>query len=83
MPSHFTAGAWATGGVLIDAITRLKGDLADGKALAKAIRDTKIETPWGPLSFDQKTGYAIAPTYYYEVTKDGGQLRHKIVGTIS
>lgn len=82
VPSHFTAGAWATGGVLIDAITRLEGDVSNGKDLAKAIRATKIETPWGPLAFDQKTGYAIAPTYYYEVTQDAGQLRHKVVEQI-
>lgn len=83
VPSHFTAGAWATGGVLIDAIHRTGDNVTDGKALAKAIRSSHIEAPWGQLRFDPKTGYALAPTYYYEVTKDGGHLQHKIVDTIS
>jgi branched-chain amino acid transport system substrate-binding protein len=83
VPSHFTAGAWATGGVLLDAIHRAGDQATDGKVLAKAIRTSHIEAPWGPLRFDPKTGYALAPTYFYVVTKDGGQLHHKIVDTIS
>jgi len=83
IPSHFTAGAWATGSVLLDAIGRAGSDVSDGEALAKKIRETEIEAPWGPLRFDQETGYAVAPTYYYEVTREGGKLRHDIKGEIS
>jgi branched-chain amino acid transport system substrate-binding protein len=81
LPSHFTAGAWATGGVLLDAIARTE-DVSDGKDFAKAIRATKLEAPWGPLAFDAKTGYAVAPTYYYTATRDGNALRHKVVEEI-
>lgn len=81
LPSHFTAGAWATAGVLLDAIARTD-DISDGRAFAKAIRATKIEAPWGPLTFDGKTGYAVAPTYYYTATRDGNTLRHKVVDEI-
>lgn len=80
VPSHFTAGAWATGSVLLDAIHRAGSNADDGTKLAAAIRATKIEAPWGPLSFDPTTGYAIAPTYYYTVVNEGGALKHKIVG---
>jgi branched-chain amino acid transport system substrate-binding protein len=83
VPSHFTAGAWATGSVLIDAIQRAGDDASDGEALAEAIRATQIDAPWGPLRFDQNTGYAQAPTYYYTVTKDGGKLRHDVKEEIS
>lgn len=82
VPSHFTAGAWATGSVLIDAIKRAGDDVDDGEAFATAIRATQIEAPWGPLRFDQKTGYAQAPTYFYTVTKDGGTLRHEVAEEI-
>ena len=83
IPSHFTAGAWATGSVLLDAIHRAGADVTDGKAFAKALRSTKIEAPWGPLEFDQNTGYVIAPTYYYTVAKAAdGTLSHKIVDEI-
>jgi branched-chain amino acid transport system substrate-binding protein len=78
VPSHFTAGAWATGSVLIDAIKRSGAEAADGKSLAEAIRTSDIPAPWGRLHFDAKTGYAIAPTYFYEVTRDGGVLRHHV-----
>jgi branched-chain amino acid transport system substrate-binding protein len=82
IPSHFTAGAWAVGEVLTDAVGRTGGDVSDGQKLADAIRATKLDAPWGPLEFDQKTGYAIAPTYFYVVDAEGG-LHHKILATIS
>ena len=50
-----------------------------GRELAKLIRATRIDAPWGQLEFDQDTGYAIAPTYYYTVTAEGDALRHHIV----
>jgi branched-chain amino acid transport system substrate-binding protein len=83
IPSHFTAGAWATGSVLIDAINRMKGDVSDGLALAKAIRATNIPAPWGTLKFDTSTGYAEAPTYYYVVKGAGATLHHEIVEEMS
>lgn len=79
VPSHFTAGAWATGSVLLDAIHRAHGKVTDGKAFAKLIRASKIATPWGALKFDQKTGYAIAPTYYYVVNSTNGVLKHSAI----
>jgi len=80
VPSHFTAGAWASGSVLIDAIHRAGEDADNGEDLAAAIRETKLDAPWGPLEFDPETGYAIAPTYYYTVVDDGGVLKHEVVG---
>lgn len=83
VPSHFTAGAWASGSVLLDAIARAGGDVGDGPAFAKAIRETKIDAPWGSLEFDPQTGYAIAPTYFYKVVANGDVLSHEIVGEIN
>jgi len=82
VPSHFTAGAWAVGGVLMDVLDRVE-DPGDGAALAEAIRATRIEAPWGPLEFDPASGYAVTPTYYYTVDADGDQLRHTVVDQIS
>jgi branched-chain amino acid transport system substrate-binding protein len=80
VPSHFTAGAWASGSVLIDAIHRAGENADNGEDLAAAIRETKLDAPWGPLEFDPETGYAIAPTYYYTVVDDGGVLKHEVAG---
>ena len=82
VPSHFTAGAWAAGSVLLDAIERAGDQATDGEELAKAIRATKIDAPWGSLEFDPETGYAIAPTYFYTVVSTGSGLAHKIVAEI-
>lgn len=82
VPSHFTAGAWASGSVLLAAVAAAGDKADDGPTLAAAIRATKVDAPWGPLEFDPDTGYAIAPTYYYTVTSDGKALAHKIVAEI-
>ena len=82
VPSHFTAGAWASGSVLLDAIGRAGDRATDGAELAKTIRETKIDAPWGSLEFDPETGYAIAPNYYYTVTSDDGALQHEIIAEI-
>jgi branched-chain amino acid transport system substrate-binding protein len=82
VPSHFTAGAWATGSVLLAAIKQAGDKVSDGEEFAKVIRATTVDAPWGELKFDPKTGYAIAPTYYYTVTSKGGALAHKIVAEI-
>lgn len=82
VPSHFTAGAWASGSVLLDAIAEAGDEATDTAQLAEAIRGAQVEAPWGPLEFDPETGYAIAPTYFYTVTSADGGLSHKIVDEI-
>lgn len=82
VPSHFTAGSWTTAAVLIDSIQRLRGNVSNGATFAATIRKTRIQAPWGPLRFDLKTGYVIAPTYFYTVVDNGGQLQHQILATI-
>lgn len=81
-PSHFTAGAWATGTVLLAAIEAAGADAADGDAMRAAIAATSIDAPWGAMSFDEATGYVFGPTYVYSVADDGGSLRHELVTTI-
>lgn len=82
VPSHFTAGAWATGSLLLAAIKQAGDKVSNGEEFAKVIRATTVDAPWGELKFDPKTGYAIAPTYYYTVVSNGGALSHKIVAEI-
>jgi len=83
VPSHFTAGAWATGSVLIDSIKRLKGNVTNGTTFAKALRKTRIDAPWGKLTFDPRTGYGRAPTYFYRVVSDNGVLKHQILAKLA
>lgn len=81
-PSHFTAGSWATGTVLLSAVAAAGADAEDGDVMRTAIADTVVDTPWGPISFDAETGYVFGPTYVYSVTDDGGVLRHQVDATI-
>jgi branched-chain amino acid transport system substrate-binding protein len=80
-PSHFTAGAWATGSVLLKAI-EAADDPSSGDAMRSAIAAVEIEAPWGPMSFDPETGYVFGPTYVYEVVDEADGLRHEVVATI-
>lgn len=83
VPSHFTAGAWNTGSVLIAAINALKGNVKDGSKFAAAIRKTRIQAPWGPMSFDPKTGNVRTATYIYTVVNNNGLPQHKIIQKIA
>ena len=80
--SHFTAGAWATGTVLLSALTAAGADAEDGDVMRAAIAGATVDSPWGPISFDPATGYVFGPTYVYSVIDDGGTLRHQIDATI-
>lgn len=82
IPSHFTAGAWATAQVISAAVEQSGGNVSDGAKLAEAIRSTEIDAPWGRLTFDPETGYAVTDTYFYEVVKEGGQIKHRVIDQI-
>ena len=83
VPSHFTAGAWATGSAIIATVQKLNGNVKSGKTFTKTLRGLKIKAPWGTLKFDRKTGYGITPTYFYTVVDNGGTMTHKILAKIS
>jgi branched-chain amino acid transport system substrate-binding protein len=83
VPSHFTAGAWASGSVLLAAVEAAGEHATDGRELARTIRATKVDAPWGTLSFNPETGYADAPTYYYTVVQKSGSLQHSVAGEMS
>lgn len=81
-PSHATSAAWAVGSLLMEVVEELDGDLEDGEKVAETIRSTEIDAPWGTLKFDPETGFAVTPTYFYTVVRDGDQLVHEIKDTI-
>jgi branched-chain amino acid transport system substrate-binding protein len=83
VPSHFTAGAWATGSAIIATVLKLKGNIKSGKQFTATLRGLKVKAPWGTLRFDRKTGYGIAPTYFYTVVNNSGTVSHKILAKIA
>jgi branched-chain amino acid transport system substrate-binding protein len=80
-PSHFTAGAWATGTVLLTALAAAD-DPGSGDSVRDAIAAAEIDAPWGPMTFDAETHYVFGPTFVYTVVDDSGGLRHEVVATI-
>ena len=81
-PSHFTAGAWAAGSVVLAAINSVGDATDDIEALTKAIATSKVEAPWGTLEFDPTTHYAAGTTYIYTVTQSNDALVHQMVTSI-
>ena len=55
--------------VVWDAINRLGGKVDSQEALSKAIEETKIDTPRGPISFDPDTHNVIQNMYIREAVK--------------
>ena len=80
-PSHFTAGAWATISVILDAL-EAAGPNAGPGTIRDAIAAVTTDTPWGPIKFDPASGYVYGPTYIYTAKLDGDQLGHDLLTTI-
>jgi branched-chain amino acid transport system substrate-binding protein len=80
-PSHFTAGAWATGTLLLQAIAAADNPHSS-EAVHDAIASTTFDAPWGSTSFDPDTHYVLGPTYVYTVVDDADGLHHKVLDTI-
>ena len=57
--------------VVWDALNRLGGKVPSQEALSKAIEETKIDTPRGPISFDPDTHNVIQNIYIREAVKEG------------
>ncbi|HET9620052.1 MAG TPA: ABC transporter substrate-binding protein [Kofleriaceae bacterium] len=69
-PAYHAMEAYASLLVAADAINRAKSD--QPKAIADAIRQTKLETPFGPVAFDDK-GQNAHPVLVTQV--QGGQYK--------
>jgi hypothetical protein len=69
---------------LVGAVTQaLKGEVEDIPRVAKEIKRvaTKIETPAGPLAFDQYN-QRILNIYVFKVEKRDGKLANVVIGKI-
>jgi len=49
------------------------------EALSKAIEETKIDTPRGPISFDPDTHNVIQNIYIREAVKEGSEIHNKVL----
>jgi branched-chain amino acid transport system substrate-binding protein len=67
--------------VVWEALKSLGGNIPDQDALSKAILNTKIDTPRGPISFDPETRNVIQNIYIREAVKDGAETHNRVLAT--
>ncbi len=79
IPTVDSVAGYVGAQVVWDAINRLGGKVDSQDALSKAIEETKIETPRGPISFDPDTHNVIQNIYIREAVKDGNEIHNKVL----
>lgn len=80
---HYAACFYANGQVIEAALAKTGGKSDNADELVKAVRTvTLVDTPRGPLSFDDY-GNAIIDVYVRRAEKQGGKLMNKTVKTYS
>ena len=79
IPTVDSVAGYVGAQVVWDAINRLGGKVDSQEALSKAIEETKIETPRGPISFDPDTHNVIQNIYIREAVKDGNEIHNKVL----
>jgi branched-chain amino acid transport system substrate-binding protein len=67
--------------VVWEALRSLGGSVPDQDALSKAILNTKIETPRGPISFDPDTRNVVQNVYIREAVKQGAETHNSVLAT--
>jgi branched-chain amino acid transport system substrate-binding protein len=81
IPSVDSVAGYVGAQVVWDAINRLGGKVVSQEVLSKAIDETKIDTPRGPISFDPDTRNVIQNIYIREAVKDGKEIHNKVLAT--
>jgi branched-chain amino acid transport system substrate-binding protein len=79
IPTVDSVAGYVGAQVVWDAINRMGGKIESQEALSKAIEQTKIETPRGPISFDPDTHNVIQDIYIREAVKDGNEIHNKVL----
>jgi branched-chain amino acid transport system substrate-binding protein len=81
IPTVDSVAGYVGAQVVWNAFKALGGKVPDQDALSKAVLETKIDTPRGPLSFDPETRNVIQNIYIREAVKDGNEIHNKVLAT--
>jgi branched-chain amino acid transport system substrate-binding protein len=81
IPTVDSVAGYVGAQVVWDAFNRLGGKVPDQDALSKAVMETKIDTPRGPISFDPDTRNVIQNIYIREAVKEGNEIHNKVLAT--
>jgi len=81
IPTVDSVAGYVGAQVVWNAFRKLGGKIPDQDALSKAVLETKIDTPRGPISFDPETRNVIQNIYIREAVKDGNEIHNKVLAT--
>ena len=81
IPTVDSVAGYVGAQVVWNAFKKLGGKVSDQEALSKAVLETKIDTPRGPISFDPDTRNVIQNIYIREAVKDGNEIHNKVLAT--
>jgi len=81
IPTVDSVAGYVGAQVVWNAFKKLGGKVPDQEALSKAVLETKIDTPRGPISFDPDTRNLIQNIYIREAVKEGSEIHNKVLAT--
>jgi branched-chain amino acid transport system substrate-binding protein len=81
IPTVDSVAGYVGAQVVWHAFKRLGGWAPDQEALSKAMLETRVDTPRGPISFDPETRNVVQNIYIREAVKDGNEMHNKVLAT--
>lgn len=81
IPTVDSVAGYVGAQVVWSAFKKLGGKVPDQDALSKAVLETKVDTPRGPISFDPETRNVVQNIYIREAVKDGKEIHNKVLAT--
>jgi branched-chain amino acid transport system substrate-binding protein len=79
-PGYYAASTYLSGEVLEGALTSIRADAEDKKALMAALRGSNVDTIRGIIKFDD-LGNVVGNVYIRKVTKSDGRLVNSVIKT--
>lgn len=79
--SVYNAGSYTGALVIAEGLKAIDGDTSDMEAFVSAMRGLELETPQGPISFDQ-WGQAILNVYVAQIQEQDGRYVPVVIDTV-
>jgi branched-chain amino acid transport system substrate-binding protein len=81
IPTVDSVAGYVGAQVVWNAFKKLDGKVPDQDELSRAVLETKIDTPRGPIRFDRETHNVIQNIYIREAIKEEDEIHNKVVAT--
>lgn len=81
-PALPSANGYVSAKVLIAGLEAVNGDVSDTDGLLDAMRTVSLDSPRGPIRFDER-GQVIATVYIAEARRQSGSIQNVVIDTIA